>query len=104
MTLRSIHLRFAAVALVFATVSLAGRPARAFSINSGSGTNSDSGANFGDPDDQIIQNFGSGGSSSGQSGPTVQFGVQRPSNPFQGSTGGVLQPLGPRSLGSGNNN
>ena len=50
----------------------------------------------------MIQNFGSGGSSSG--GPTVQFGVQRPSNPFQGSAGGLLQPLGPRSLGSGNNN
>ncbi|MFZ1148676.1 MAG: hypothetical protein WAR76_02950 [Xanthobacteraceae bacterium] len=104
MTLRSTHVRIAAVALVFATALLTGPPARAFSINSGSGTNSDSSVKFGDPDDQIIQNFGSGGSSSGQSGPTVQFGVQRPSNPFQGSTGGVLQPLGPRSLGSGNNN
>ena len=103
MTLRSTHVRFAAVALVFATVLLTGPPARAFSINSGSGTNSDSSAKFGDPDDQI-QNFGRGESPSGQSGPTVQFGVQRPSNPFQGSAGGVLQPLGPRSLGSGNNN
>jgi hypothetical protein len=104
MRLRVTHLRFAMVALVFATMSLAGPPARAFSINSGSGTNSDSSAKFGDPDDQIIQNFGSGGSSSGQSGPTVQFGVQRPSDPAQGGPGGLLQPLGPRSLGSGNNN
>ena len=103
MTLRSTHVRFAAVAMVFATMLLAGPPARAFSINSGSGTDLGSSAKFGDPDDQI-QNFGRGGSPSGQSAPTVQFGVQRPSDPAQSGPGGLLQPLEPRSLGSGNNN
>ncbi len=103
MTLRSTHLRFAAVALVFATVSLA-PPARAFSINSGSGGNSDGGTKFGDPDDQVQNLFGGGGSPSGRSGPTVQFGVQRPADPGQYGPGGFLQPPGPRSLGGGNNN
>ena len=103
MTLRLTHLRFAAATVVFATVSLAGPAAWAFTINTENTTNSDGSPRFVDPDEQI-QNFGRGGSLFGQSGPSLQFGVQRPSDPTQGSAGGPLQPLGPRLLAPGNNN
>jgi hypothetical protein len=101
MKLRLTHLRFAAATVAFAAVALAGPAAWAFSTDSQGSSNSGGGARFADPDDQIQNLFGGGGSQSGQSGSSMQFGGQRPGNPAQG---GLLAPSGPRPLGNGNNN
>jgi len=105
------HLRFAAVALALATVSLAGPPARAFTIESLSATNADGSSRFADPDDQV-KNFGQGAQPFGQNGPSVQFGAgQGPLGGFRGAPFGAFQgganaippdPYGPRSLGNNN--
>ena len=94
------HIRFAAVALVFATVPLTGHAARAFTIDSQSATNSDGSARFADPDEEV-QNFGRG--MFGQSGPLVQFGAPGVPDRAQGGSNWLPQPLGPRWFGSGNN-
>jgi hypothetical protein len=103
MKFRLAHLRFAAAALAFAAVSLAGPAAFAFSMDSQSSGSSGGNARFADPDDQIQNLFGGGGSQSGQSGSSVQFGVQRPGDPAQVGPGGLFQPSGPRPFGKGNN-
>jgi hypothetical protein len=104
MKLRLAHLRFAVATVAFAAVTLGGPAAWAFSTDSQNSSNSGGGARFADPDDQIQNLFGGSGSQSGQSGPSVQFGVQRPGDPVQGSPGGLFQPSGPQSFGGRNNN
>lgn len=104
MKLRLMHLRFAAATVAFAAVSLAGPAAWAFSTDSQGSSNSGGSARFADPDDQIQNLFGGGGQQSGQGGPSVQFGVQRPGGAVQGSPGGLFQPSGPQSFGGRNNN
>jgi len=103
------HLRFAAVALAFATVSLAGPPARAFTMETLGATNPDGSAKFADPDDQV-KNFGGGTQPFGPNGPTMQFGGgQGPLGGFRGAPFGAFQgganaippdPYGPRALGN----
>jgi hypothetical protein len=95
MTVGFARIRLAAVALVFATVPLAGHGARAFTINTESATNADGTARYADPDDEV-NNFGRNGFQFGQSGgPSVQFGVQGGAN--------WQEPFGPRSFGGRNN-
>jgi hypothetical protein len=97
-----IYLRFTAVALAFALVALVGSAAHAFIVNTQGATDSDDGAKFGDQDDQVQNLISSGGTSSSQSGRSVQFGTQ-PANAGQYGPAG-LQPLAPRSLDGGSNN
>ena len=73
----STHLCFTAFAAALVLVFLAAPAARAFTFDSQSGTNFDGTPKFADPD-EAVQNFGQGGSTPGQTGPTFQFGVQRP--------------------------
>jgi hypothetical protein len=67
-------------AMTLAAVAATSSHARAFSMESQGGGNSGASANFGDPDDKVMQNFGLGGSSSGQSGSTLQYGTPMPNN------------------------
>jgi hypothetical protein len=108
MMLRSMHARFAAIALIAAAaVSLPVASAWAFSqqnLQSG-GTG---GAAIADPDDRFT-NSGQGAQPFGPNGPTVQFGVhQGPLSPFGGFqdndhyNGSPPDPYY-RPLGSGNN-
>jgi hypothetical protein len=94
MSLGLAHIRLAAVALVFAAVPLTGHSARAFTINNESATNADGTARFADPDEEV-NNFGRNGFLFGQSGPSLQFGVQGGAN--------WQEPLGSRSFGGRNN-
>ena len=84
MTLRLTHLHVAAVAVAVATISLAGTPARAFSLETVSP--SANGSNFADPDDQV-KNFGRGYQFGGAGGPVVQFGAQPQQSPLMGRFG-----------------
>jgi hypothetical protein len=97
------HLRFAVATVVFAAVALVGPAAFAFSMDSQGSSSSGGNARFADPDDQIQNLFGGGEPQSGQSGSSVQFGVQRPGDPVQGGPGELFQPSGPRPFGNGNN-
>ncbi len=106
--LRSMHLRFAVVALIAAAaVSLSAASAWAFSQqNQQTGVTGNS--NFADPDDQFT-NAGQGAHLFGPNGPTVQFGVQQgPVSPFGGFqdndhyNGSPPDPYY-RPLGNGNN-
>ena len=97
MKLRSVHFGFAALAAASMMVFLAPQAARAFSIDNQSSTNFDGSPRFADPD-QAVSNFGRGGTTFGGSGPTVQFGVQRPDQyPSQNWNNSIMQPLSPWS-------
>ena len=100
MTLRVTQLHFAALVLAVATVSLAGQPARAFTIETQNATNADGSSKFADPDDQVKR---AGSTLFGEDGPMMRFGpMQRPFDGFQGSmnAGPPPDPYGPRSLGN----
>jgi hypothetical protein len=108
MMLRSMHARFAAVALMaVAAVSLSAVSAWAFSQQNQQAGATDS-AKFADPDDQFT-NSAQGARLFGPNGPTLQFGVhQGPLSPFDGfqdndhDNGSPPDPYY-RPLGNGNN-
>jgi len=104
MTLHLTLLRFAAVALAIAAASLAGPPARAFTMETLGATNPDGSAKFADPDDQV-KNFGGGTQPFGPNGPTMQFGggQSSPFSHFPGAGFGPPRFVTPQSSGSGNN-
>jgi hypothetical protein len=108
MMLRSMHARFAAIALIAAAaVSFSAVSASAFSqqdLQSGGTTGS---AAIADPDDQFT-NSAHGAQPFGANGPTFQFGVhQGPLSPFGGFQDNDRDGSPPdpyyRPLGNGNN-
>lgn len=102
MMLRLMHLRLAAAALAIAMVSFAGAPARAFTFENQSATNSDGSPRFADPDNQV-NGFSNGTQPFGPGGPTLQFNVREapgpfsPVSPFHG-----YMPPQPQSFGNNN--
>jgi hypothetical protein len=101
MRLRSTPICFAAFAAALMLVFLAVPAARAFTFDNQSSTNFDGTPKFADPD-EAVENFGRGGSTLGQNGPSFQFGVQR-SGQSNDWTNPAFQPLGPWSFGNGRN-
>jgi len=107
MMLRSMHVRFAAVALIAAAAaSLSAASAWAFSQQNQQAGGTDS-SKFADPDDQFT-NSGQGAQPFGPNGPTVQFGVhQGPLSPLGGFQDNDHDGSPPdpyyRPLGNGNN-
>ena len=110
MTLRLALVGLAAVTLTVAGISIAPRPAHAFTFESG--TNADGSAKFADPDDQV-NNLGSSGlhigggtvqSGAGQTSPTMPMS---PFNHFQGAGfqgNGNAVPPQPYAMPLGNGN
>jgi hypothetical protein len=91
-------------ALVLAAIAASTGHARAFSVeNQGAGSNGGN-ANFGDPDDRIMQNFSGGGSSSVQSGSSLQFGTPMTTNGSQSGAGPAPLRFGPQPPSSGDHN
>jgi len=86
-----IKARFPIGALLFGVLLVTTGRANAFTIeNQGSGSNGGS-ANFADPDDTLLQNFQGGGSPSGQSGPSLQFGTPFSTSGGQGASSTPLR-------------
>jgi hypothetical protein len=108
MMLRSMHVRFAAVALIAAAaVSLSAASAWAFSQQNQQTGGTDSSKLIADPDDQFT-NSAHGAQPFGANGPTFQFGVhQGPLSPFGGFQDNDRDGSPPdpyyRPLGNGNN-
>lgn len=75
-------------AMALAAIAATAGHARAFTVESQGAGNNGASANFGDPDDKLLQNFGIGGSSSGESGTSLQFGAPMTNN---GQGGASLQ-------------
>jgi hypothetical protein len=93
-------------ALALAAIAATAGHARAFTVENQGAGSSGASANFGDPDDKLLQNFGGGGSSSsqgstslssqgstmtnnGQSGTSLQFGTPITTTNGQGIAIGV---------------
>jgi hypothetical protein len=91
-------------AMALAAMAATTGHARAFTVeNQGAGSNGGS-ANFADPDDRLLQNFSGGGSSSGQSAPSLQFGTPITTDGSQGGATSAPLRFGPQPLSSEDHN
>jgi len=74
-------------AMAVAATAVTTGHASAFTFENQGASNGGSGsASFGDPDDKVLQNFGVGGSSSGQSSSSLQYGTTTTNNGQGGAT------------------
>ena len=84
----ALNIKYATLLAAMALAAMAGTTghAKAFTIENQGASDNGGSANFADPDDKLLQNFGGGGSPPGQSGPSLQFGTPLTTNGGQGAS------------------